>query len=82
MPPQLNPELTYKNRATIAQVNYITDLLNEVGLSDRSRAMAHLKEISKRKDLKYIDELTKFEASVCIGVLKEWRDNGKMDGDE
>lgn len=70
--PALNPLPT--NKATEAQVNYILILLNDVGL-DRERGLAHLKDIAKKSTLNAVGDLTKFEASLCIGKLKEWKEN-------
>jgi hypothetical protein len=73
--PQMNELLLHPNKATKSQVDYILILVNEVGLGDSSRYLPTLRDWVRKKKLDAVGDLTKFEASICIGKLKEIKEN-------
>ena len=59
-------------RATAAQVKYLEILFNDNGFSMKEQRNAYLSaEFSRR--IKFLDELTKDEASRIINILKEMK---------
>jgi hypothetical protein len=60
-------------KATEAQQGYIQILSNDLCF-DRRQRNAHLSEITGR-EIKFLDDLTKVEASQVINQLKEWKES-------
>ena len=60
-------------RATTAQRDYLEILLNQRGYSERVQRNAWL-SAETGKEINYLDELTKSEASRLIDLLKETED--------
>jgi len=60
-------------RATTAQRDYLEILLNQRGYSERVQRNAWL-SAETGKDIHYLDELSKSEASRLIDLLKETED--------
>ena len=60
-------------RATTAQRDYLEILLNQRGYSERVQRNAWL-SAETGKDIHYLDDLTKSEASRLIDLLKENED--------
>jgi len=58
--------------ATPQQINYIEILLNDVQVSYNARTI-YLSQMHQR-EIKYLDQLTKKEASTTINELKRWKE--------
>lgn len=62
-------------RATRAQQDYLLDLLDDHGFTARVQRNAWL-SAETGKEIHYLDELSKSEASRLIDLLKENEDDG------
>jgi hypothetical protein len=60
--------------ASRKQIEYINDLLIDVGYADRTKRNAYLSAEMER-EIKYVDDLTVEEASRIIQQLKDMKEN-------
>ena len=62
-------------RATVRQIDFIEILANDLrfGRTERNKILSDLLQ----RNIQFLDELTKNEASNVITKFKEWKENGR-----